>query len=122
MGGNGTWYIVYRNPKRFAAVAPICSWISPEFWKTATPVVPPDSGEYYSAVARQLRDVPIWIFHGEVDPVVPVEESRKAFAALQRAGGRVQYTEIPGTGHNAWDPTYNSPKFWAWLFAQRRAP
>ena len=26
MGGNGTWYIAYRNPKRFAAIAPICSW------------------------------------------------------------------------------------------------
>jgi predicted peptidase len=29
MGGQGTWYIAYRNPKRFAAIAPICGWISP---------------------------------------------------------------------------------------------
>jgi predicted peptidase len=121
MGGNGTWYIAYRNPKRFAAIAPICSWVSPNIWKV-DPVVLADSGEHFSALARQLRQVPTWIFHGEIDPVVPVDESRKAFAALRAAGAPVQYTEVPGTGHNAWDPTYGSPRFWAWLFAQRRSP
>jgi predicted peptidase len=121
MGGNGTWYVAYRNPKRFAAIAPICSCVSPKFWKV-DPVVPADSGEHFSALARQLRQVPTWIFHGEVDPVVPVDESRKAFAALQAAGAPVQYSEVPGTGHDSWDPAYNSPKFWTWLFAQRRNP
>ncbi|MDQ6689653.1 MAG: prolyl oligopeptidase family serine peptidase [Gemmatimonadota bacterium] len=121
MGGNGTWYIAYRNPNRFAAIAPVCSWVSPYHWKI-DPIVPTDSGDYFSAIARQLRQVPTWIFHGEVDPVVPVENSRTMFAAMQAAGARVQYTEIPGTGHNAWDPAYNSPKFWAWLFAQRKGP
>ncbi|MDP9200529.1 MAG: prolyl oligopeptidase family serine peptidase [Gemmatimonadota bacterium] len=120
MGGNGTWYIAYRNPKRFAAIAPICGWISPQFWKTADPVVPADSGETFAAFARQLRQTPTWIFHGEVDPVVSVDESRKTFAALRAAGAPVQYTEVPGTGHNAWDPGYGSPKFWEWLFSQRR--
>ncbi|MFL5528518.1 MAG: prolyl oligopeptidase family serine peptidase [Gemmatimonadaceae bacterium] len=122
MGGNGTWYVAYRNPKRFAAIAPICAWISAQFWKTAQPVVPADSGEAYAARARQLRQTPTWIFHGEVDPVVPVDESRKAFAALQAAGAPVQYSEVPGTGHNSWDPAYASPKFWTWLFAQRSGP
>jgi predicted peptidase len=119
MGGNGTWYIAYRNPKRFAAIAPICSWVSPQFWKV-DPVVPADSGEVYAALARQLRQVPTWIFHGEIDPVVSVDESRKAFAALKAAGAPVQYTEVPGTGHNSWDATYGSPRFWAWLLVQRR--
>jgi predicted peptidase len=120
MGGNGTWYVAYRNPKRFAAIAPVCGWISPTFWKTADRVVPADSGEIYAAFARQLSRTPTWIFHGEIDPVVPVDESRKVFAALQAAGAQVQYTEVPGTGHNSWDPTYGSPKFWTWLFAQRK--
>lgn len=121
MGGNGTWYIAYRNPKRFAAIVPICGWVSPSIWKV-DPVVPADSGEVFTALARQLRQVPTWIFHGEIDQAVPVDESRKAFAALQAAGGPVQYAEVPGTGHNSWDPAYASPKFWAWLFAQRRSP
>lgn len=120
MGGHGTWYIAYRNPKRFAAIAPICGWISPERWTAAAPVVPADSGEIFSAFARQLRQTPTWIVHGEVDQVVPVEESRKTFAALQAASAPVQYSEVPGTGHNSWDAAYGSPKFWAWLFSQRR--
>jgi predicted peptidase len=121
MGGHGTWYIAYRNPKRFAAIVPICGGISPDEWpERYGRVVPSDSGETFTAFARQLREVPTWIFHGEVDPVVPVEESRKTFAALQAAGAPVQYSEIPGTGHNSWDPTYGSPKFWTWLLAQRR--
>jgi len=120
MGGNGTWYIAYRNPKRFAAIAPICGWISPERWKAAAPVVPADSGDTFSAFARQLRQTPTWIFHGEVDRSVSVDESRKTFAALNAAGAPVQYSEVPGTGHNSWDPAYGSPKFWTWLFSQRR--
>ena len=122
MGGNGTWYIAYRNPKRFAAIAPICGWISPQFWKAADPVVPADSGETFAAFGRQLRQTATWIFHGEVDPAVPVEESRKTFAALQEGRAPVQYTEIPGTGHNSWDPAYGSPKLWTWLLAQRGNP
>ena len=82
--------------------------------------MPADSGDVYAALARQLRQVPTWIFHGEIDPVVSVDESRKAFAALKAAGAPVQYTEVPGTGHNSWDATYGSPRFWAWLLVQRR--
>lgn len=121
MGGNGTWYLAYRNPKRFAAIVPVCGWVSPNIWKV-DPVVPADSGDVYAALGRQLRQTPTWIFHGEIDQAVPVDESRKAFAGLQAAGAPVQYSELPGTGHNSWDAAYGSPKVWTWLLAQRRAP
>jgi predicted peptidase len=117
MGGNGTWYIAVRNPDKFAAIAPVCGWISP-FWKI-DPVVA-DTQAPFEAVAQKLSRMPTWIFHGEIDPVVTVNESRSAYDALKAVGAPVQYTEIPGTGHNSWDPAYGSPKFWAWLFAQRR--
>ena len=126
MGGNGTWYLAYRNPTRFAALAPICGWVSSDVWRQLDPVVPRDSlrdgGTVYEALARRVRRVPTWIFHGEIDDVVPVEESGRAAAALTAAGAPVQYTEVPGTGHNSWDPAYRSPKFWAWLLAQRLPP
>ena len=120
MGGRGSWYVAYRNPKVFAAVAPICGWItqSPRF--SALPVVPTDSGPQFAALARQLRDVPIWIFHGEMDRVVPVIGSREPAAAFKVAGSSARYTEYLGTEHNSWDPTYASKEFTDWLFAQRR--
>jgi predicted peptidase len=121
MGGNGVWYLAYRNPARFAALAPICGWASAEFLPKLDPVVPRDSGAAYEALARRLRRVPTWIFHGEIDDVVPVDESRRAAAALTSAGAPVQYSEVLGTGHNSWDAAYRSPRFWAWLLAQRQA-
>jgi predicted peptidase len=123
MGGNGTWYIAYRHADRFAAFAPVCGWIgelprAPAY----APVVPPADGDPYTAVAHKLRGKPVWIFHGEIDAVVPVEDSRQAAAALEAAGAEVRYTELPGINHNSWDPAYASPAFSEWLFAQRRAP
>lgn len=120
MGGRGSWYIAYRNPTLFAAVAPICGWITPTPRFSILPVVPPDSGSSFTALARQLRDVPIWIFHGEMDRAVPVIGSREPAAALKTAGSKVRYTEYLGTDHNSWDATYASKEFVDWLFDQRR--
>jgi predicted peptidase len=122
MGGNGVWYLAYRHPSRFAALLPICGWVTP-FPALTSPVesvVPPDSGPAFAALARKLRDVPTWIVHGEIDDVVPVDQSRQAAEALKQAGAPMQYLELPGTEHNSWDATYASPRIMGWLFAQRR--
>ena len=120
IGGNGTWYVAYHHPDRFAAIAPICGFVTPlgsSPWRTA---VPPDSGDAFQALARQLGRVPTWIFHGEVDQAVPVAQSRQAAEAIRQAGGDVRYTEFLGMDHNVWDAVYASPQFLSWLFAQRR--
>lgn len=123
LGGNGTWYLAYRHPSRFAAIVPICGFVTTfRVWSGPfAPVVPPDSGAPFEALARQLRRVPTWVVHGEVDNVVPVEQSRQAAAALKAAGAPVQYLEVPGTGHNAWDAAYGSPSLVSWLLAQHRS-
>lgn len=121
MGGHGAWYLAYRHPERFAAVAPICGWVErrPREPPSAA-VVPEEDGPPFEALARRLRGVPVWAFHGEVDPVIPVEQSRRAAAALEEAGADVRYSELPGVGHDSWDAAYASPAFSAWLFGQRR--
>jgi predicted peptidase len=122
MGGNGVWYLAYRHPKRFAALLPICGWVTPfgNWEQPVESVVPSDSGAAFEALARQLRHVPTWIVHGEIDDVVPVEQSRQAAAALKSVGASSQYLELAGTEHNSWDATYGSPRIMSWLFAQRR--
>ncbi len=121
MGGHGTWYLAYRHPERFAAIVPICAWVrgGPPLPPESS-VVPEEDGEPFAALAARLAGVPVWIFHGEVDSVVPVEESRRAAEALERAGVDVRYTEVPGTDHDSWDAAYGSPELTTWLFAQRR--
>ena len=123
MGGNGSWYLSVREPDRFAAMVVVCGFItgrdSPRGSRYAS--IAPDSAEDpFAAVAQQIADLPVWIFHGDADTVVPVEESRGMAAALDAIGADVQYTELPGVGHNAWDPAYRSEDLAAWLFEQRR--
>jgi predicted peptidase len=117
MGGNGTWHLAYRFPERFAAIAPICAFVTTlRTFKSAVP----DSGPPFPTLARRVAKLPIWIFHGEVDQAVPVDQSRQAAEAIRAAGGDVKYTEFLGMDHNVWDATYASPQFISWLFAQRR--
>lgn len=123
MGGYGTWELALREPGRFAALVPVCGGIvAPERRPSmrVTPVA--GAADPFAETARRLRDVPIWIFHGARDDVVPPEQSRRLAAALKAAGARdARYTEFPDANHNSWDPTYSqTPELWSWLFAQRR--
>ena len=120
MGGNGAWYLAYHHPERFAAAVVICGWIS-EWREGLYPAIPPaGSPDPFRAVAERVAAIPIWIFHGADDSVVPVEESRRMAAALEAAGADVRYTEFPGVNHGAWDPAFALDELPAWLLGQRR--
>jgi predicted peptidase len=91
MGGYGSWELATRMPDRFAAVVPICGG-GDEHW------------------ADHLVNVPIWAWHGDADPAVPVERSRKMIEAIKQSGGHPKYTELKGVGHNSWTPAYSDPE------------
>lgn len=101
MGGFGTWALAAHTPDRFAAIAPICG-----------------GGEPF--MARRIRQIPAWVFHGAKDEVVALDRSERMVEALQRAGGNVQLTVYPDAGHDSWTETYNNPQFYEWLLAQQR--
>lgn len=101
LGGFGTWSLGARHPEKFCALVPICGGGDP-------------------ADADRLARLPIWCFHGDADPAVPVERSREMVAAVQAVGGRIRYTEYPGVTHNSWDLAYGDAEVVAWMLAQRR--
>ena len=101
MGGAGTFAAIVKEPNLFAAAAPVC-------------------GRGQTESAKQIIHVPIWVFHGAKDPIVPVSASRKMVEALKKSGGKPIYTEYPNVRHDAWTRAYEDEKFWAWLFAQKR--
>ena len=107
LGGCGTWAIALRHPGRFAAIVPVCGWI-------AAP-----HAERLTAAAEQLGDTPTWVFHGDADEVVTVEESRRMVAAMVAGAGNVRYTEYPEIGHNSWDNAYAEPDLIPWLLARK---
>lgn len=101
MGGYGAWDWIVRDPGRFAAAIPIC-------------------GGMPEGQAAKLRDLPLWIFHGENDGIVPVEESRHAFREILAAGGQARYREFQRGPHGISAYAYVDPEVAAWLFAQKR--
>lgn len=118
-GGNGVWNLAYRSPERFAALAVVCGWVAPTAERREA-IVPADGGAPYSAVAARILSLPVWIWHGGADGVVPVEESRRMARALHTSGAQVTYTELPGVGHDAWTQAFDSPELPRWLLEQRR--
>jgi len=121
MGGFGTWELAARNPGRFAALVPICSGVRPQTnWPQLRVTLVDDSKitDFYAEVARRIGNTPVWMFHGDADPAVPVAESRHMAEALKAANARFKYTEYPGVGHNSWDQAYAEPELVPWLLEQ----
>lgn len=102
MGGFGTWMLAAYQPKRFAAMAPICG-----------------GGEVYWTA--DLARVPVWAFHGAKDPAVPLERSEKMVEALKRCGNNVRFTVYPEAGHDSWTESYANPQLYDWLLQQKRS-
>ena len=101
MGGYGTWTLASPYPERFAAIAPICGGGEPR-------------------MARRLRKMPIWVFHGAKDNTVPVARSEEMVEALKEAGGNVEFTVYPDASHDSWTATYNNPKLYDWFLSHRK--
>lgn len=105
MGGYGSWDLASRHPEWFAAAIIVC-------------------GGGDEAQAPKLKQLPIWAFHGGADTVVPTERSRSMVEAIRAAGGtRIDYSELPGVGHNSWSHAYSDAAgAIEWMFAQARKP
>lgn len=101
MGGYGVWGLAAKHPERYAAIVPICG---------------AGDGDW----APRLAALPTWVFHGELDPVVPVEHSRAMVRALRAAGGKPKLTIYKNVHHDSWTKAYNTPALYAWLLRQRR--
>jgi predicted peptidase len=102
MGGMGTFDIICRYPKYFAAAIPICGGVNTDRLK-------------------KVKHMPIRIFHGGADPVVSREYSRNAHIELKAEGSeRVEYIEFPGVGHDSWTKAFAYPDFLGWMYYQSR--
>lgn len=56
----------------------------------------------------EKASIPIYIFHGDRDQRVPVDQSRKYYKALKKAGKTAEYNEIPDLWHSLpWWPTHH---------------
>ena len=101
MGAMATYELCWRYPHLFAAAVPICG------------------GADVNRLPAAAR-IPWRIYHGDADKVVPVTFSRTAYKALKNAGAKIIYREFAGCTHNSWNPAFNDPDLFPWLFKQKR--
>lgn len=104
MGGFGSFDTLCAYPDTFAAAIPICGGAGINVVKF-----------------NSIKDLPIWIFHGGKDPVVPVQFTDMAISWFKRAGApNIKVTIYPEAQHDSWTQTYDNPEVWKWLFEQKR--
>lgn len=101
MGGYGTWALVAAQPKRFAAIAPVCGGGDP-------------------LLASTFAKVPTWVVHGDKDPAVPFAQSVAMVDAMKAAGGSPIFTQVVGGTHDVWTEFYLKDEFYEWLLKFRR--
>jgi predicted peptidase len=73
MGGFGTWDIVTRYPRKFAATIPVVGAGDP-------------------SKMGLISHMGIWAHHGDADPTVPVSGSRNMMMALESGGSKLYFT------------------------------
>jgi len=101
MGGMGTFEMLRRKSKTFAAAFAIC-------------------GGDNVANAKRYKNVPLWIFHGGLDDVVNPQLSYNVFRELRKLGHEPKFTIYPKANHNSWDSAFAEPTLLPWLFSHEK--
>ena len=104
MGGGGTLWIGLTRPDIWAAIAPVCP-------------APPKGTD---SLAVNAFNLPVHFFHGDKDPVVPVDISRNWVERLKKNGSRAEYKEFPGVQHDSWVNAYENGFIFDWFSPFKR--
>jgi predicted peptidase len=99
MGGTGTFAALAHYPKRFAAGVAV-------------------NGYWPPSEAAKFKNQNLWVFHGEKDPIFPLELTQGLVREIAAKGGDPKFTLMKGVGHTGL-PAYRDPALWQWLFDQR---
>lgn len=101
MGGFGTWEFIARKPNLFAAAVPMAGYSDPN-------------------QIEKIKEIPIWIFHGNKDKWNPVEGSRNMYKLLKKVNQNVKYTEY-NLGHgDTFKKAFLEPELIPWMFSKSK--
>jgi poly(3-hydroxybutyrate) depolymerase len=118
LGGYGAWELARNYPKRWAAIAIAAGGV---FWSYA-----PDRWKDISTLpeqyARAIGRTPVWIFHGSLDPIVPVREDEVMYDAFKSSNGHIRFWIYQGLSHDCWFRAFNEPDVPRWLLTHRQDP
>lgn len=104
MGGGGTLWLGLTKPDVWAALAAVC------------PAPPLETEE----LAGNALHLPVHLFEGELDPIVPAASVRRWQKLFLDLGVRAEYKEYPNVRHNSWDTAYRNAGVFDWFARFRR--
>ena len=99
MGGYGTLALSLTRLELFSAIIPICGGL--------------DIKNFFEI--EKLYNIPIWMFHGDKDDVVPLEKSKDIYKALKTKNKNIRLTIYKNIGHNSWEKAYSDKRIYEWL-------
>ena len=103
MGGFSVWDMAVRHPDLFVAIAPLC-------------------GGADDSKAERLVNLPVWTFHGDQDPAVPISNTERMVEALRKAGNtNVKFDVMIDYKHGIWHPVYARTELIDWLLSHKRS-
>jgi len=127
MGGGGAWRLGLLYPDRFAAIAPVCGPSDYRYMPQTPKRLAPYQRtmfEAFSAInhAENALNLPVHVFQGIWDQVIPPANSSAMFRRLSDLGYRAAYTQYSAVGHNSWDDAYARGSIFDWFAQYRRDP
>ncbi len=103
MGAYATWDLLVRHTDLLAAAIPVCG------------------GSDYR-YAERLKDIPIYTFHGDSDPIVPPDGTEKMVNTLLALGNeKLRCIYYVGGGHGIWENAFSTEGLLDWLLSHRRS-
>ncbi|MHA4809227.1 carboxylesterase family protein [Flavitalea flava] len=104
IGGFGTFITAMDHPSVFAALVPLCGGCN-------------DSD---TSRICNLRNIPIWAFHGTADDKILISETERIVSRLQNCRGNIRFTRLPGAGHGIEGLYETIPDMYTWMLKQNR--
>ena len=101
LGGSGTWFIAVKYSDKFAAIAPMSGFTS--------------HIDFIDSNIERLIDMPIWAFHGQIDNVVPFEETERIIKKLEGKNNELRFTVEPNVGHWIDWLVYPNQELYSWF-------
>jgi hypothetical protein len=70
-------------------------------------------------MVETLKDIPTWVFHGEVDKKVKLQRSKEMVKAMQEVGSDPKFSVLKGQGHGI-QKVYSDQTIYEWLLSHQK--
>jgi len=101
MGGLGVWSLIQTYPNQWAAALVLCAY------------------DNFSNLLG-ITMVPLWLFQGDDDQVVPPDLVRQMALTLKKEHADFRFSEYHNVGHDVWIKAFAEPDLLPWLTSHTR--